>query len=139
MKKSDPPGPCMLGSDGVMRTFGPYADFPIIDAVGFSPSQIKQLLDLSEWSQKTKDKFRGVDGREVTDHKALFEPRESDRLKPGKLTQEEERRLLDETDRRNREIREKMERERLEGVDVAEKYDCGKVQSDRDLRPNAEH
>lgn len=115
----------MLGSDGVMRIFGPYPDFHLIDAVGFGPSQIKQILDLSKWSQENEDKFRGVDARKVTDHKALFEPAECYRLKPGKLT-EEEKAIRNETDERNRKMREKIEMERLQGVDVAEKYACGK-------------
>jgi len=41
IKRTTPPGPCMLGSDGVVRTFAPSPNFTVLDAVGLSPSQIK--------------------------------------------------------------------------------------------------
>jgi len=122
-----------LGSDGVLRSFsGPYKH-DVIDAIGLSPRQIKELLDLKPWSQEIEDKFRGVDGRKVTDHEALFNPPEDSR-KPDDM---------DETlaakkkwaEAKNRELREQMEQDRLAGVNVAEKYVCTRSVSNHDLSP----
>ncbi|KAE9367464.1 hypothetical protein N431DRAFT_470897 [Stipitochalara longipes BDJ] len=122
-----------LGDDGVMRCFGAYPEFPLYDAVGFSPAQIKWILDLSPFSQEAEDKFRGVDGRTVTGHEALFNPPAS--LRPPVITEEEAKEIMKETERKNREMKERIERERGEGVDVDAKYACGRLQSDHDLRP----
>jgi len=124
----------MLGSHGVARTFGPSPEFTVIDAVGLSPSQIKQMLDLFEFSQESEDKFRGVDGRKVTDHKALFEPAEDDRPR-FVMTQEEREERAKEIDEINRKTVERIERERAEGVDVEKKY--AKL-SDHNLGPKEE-
>jgi hypothetical protein len=55
--KRDPLGMFDLGSDGVLRSFdGPYKH-NAIDAIGLSPSQIKELLDARPWSREIEDKF----------------------------------------------------------------------------------
>jgi hypothetical protein len=69
-------------------------EYLALDEVNFSFSQIKQILDLGEWFQEAEDSYGGVDGMRVTDHKALFEPREFDRLKDrlNDLTKEKNKR-----------------------------------------------
>ncbi|KAH6673603.1 hypothetical protein B0J14DRAFT_591134 [Halenospora varia] len=131
--KKDPYGVFQLGSAGVMRSFGPHPDFLVLDAVAFSPNQIKQILDFSPWSQEAEDRFRGIDGRNITDHRALFEPTESNR--PKKRTDEELEKLNKEIEEINRKTAERIAQEEADGVDVAEKYACGKIRSDHDLRP----
>ena len=73
MKKS-PSGIFMLGDDGVMRSFTGPSTRDVLDAVPLSPAQIKQYLDMRPWTQEAEDRFRGVDGRKVVDHQALFHP-----------------------------------------------------------------
>lgn len=121
------------GSDGVLRSFdGPYKH-NVIDAIGLSPAQIKELLDAQEWSQETEDRYRGVDGRRVTDRKALFEcPEDS---KPREHTEESLKIAMEETKEKNRKLMEQIEKERSEGVDVDAKYACGRAVSDYDLSP----
>ncbi|MAD87975.1 MAG: hypothetical protein CL912_33860 [Deltaproteobacteria bacterium] len=131
--KRDPMGLYKLGSDGVLRSFdGPYKH-NVIDAIGLSPTQIKELLDSGQWSQETEDKFRGVDGRNVTDPKALFEcPEDS---KPEEHTEESLKIAQAETQEKNRKLMEQIAKEEKEGVDIAAKYACGKAISDFDLSP----
>jgi hypothetical protein len=57
------------------------------------------------------------------------------RIRRGELIEEERDAIRKETEEQNREIREKIEKERLEGVDVGEKYACGRPRSNHDLRP----
>jgi DNA-binding transcriptional MerR regulator len=122
-----------LGSDGVLRSFdGPYKH-NVIDAIGLSPAQIKELLDSREWSQEIEDRFRGVDGRKVTDPKALFEcPEDS---KPQEHTEESLKIAQAEVEEKNRKLMEQIAKEEREGVDVAAKYACGRAVSDFDLSP----
>ncbi|PVH76988.1 hypothetical protein DL98DRAFT_517571 [Cadophora sp. DSE1049] len=133
--KLDLEGVVMLGHDGVMRSFDGTYDCNVIDAFAFSPAQIKSFLDRFPvpWSQETEDKFRGVDGRNVVGEEALFHP--ADDLRPPKYTAEDKVRVRKEVDEQNRELRERIEREEMEGVDVAAKYACGRVTSDYDLSP----
>lgn len=72
--------------------------------------------------QETDDKFRGVDGRKVVDHQALFHP--PDDLRPPKLTEEETRKAQLEVEEYNRKIMEKIAQEEREGFNVVEKYAC---------------
>lgn len=131
--KRDPQGLFDLGSDGVLRSFdGPYKHH-VIDAIGLSPSQIKELLDAQPWSQETEDKFRGVDGRKVTDIRALFEPPLDSR--PQEHTKESLAKAMEEAEEKNRKLREQMERDEQEGVNIAEKYACGRAVSNYDLSP----
>ena len=123
----------MLGEDGVVRTFGGPPERVVFDAVGLSPAQIKQMLDMQPWSQEIQDTFRGVDGRKVVDHDALFNP--PDYLRPPRFTKEEFEAKCRETEEYNRTMRENIEKEREEGVDVATKYACRRVQADYDLTP----
>jgi hypothetical protein len=123
----------MLGEDGVMRSFGGPPERVVFDAVGLSPAQIKQRLDMRPWSQEIEDKFRGVDGRKVVDHSALFNP--PDYLRPPRYTKEEFEAKKLEAAESNRKMREKIEKEREEGVDVGAKYACTRVQADYDLTP----
>jgi len=122
-----------LGSDGVMRSFDGSYDRNVIDAAGFSPAQIKQFLDMRPWSRETEDKFRGVDGRKVADHEALFNPPDKDR--PPKLTEEEKAKGQLEVDEHNRKLMERIAQEEKDGVNITEKYACGRVVSDYDLSP----
>lgn len=133
--KRDPMGLYDLGSDGVLRSFdGPYKH-NVIDAIGLSPTQIKELLDSREWSQEIEDKFRGVDGRRVTDRKALFEcPEDS---KPKEHTEESLKIAQAEAAEKNRKLFEQIERDRKDGVDIAMKYACGRAVSNYDLSPRA--
>jgi len=122
-----------LGSDGVIRSFDGSYERNVIDAAGFSPAQIKQFLDKQPWSQATEDKFRGVDGRKVVDHEALFNPPDSDR--PPKLTEEGKATAQLEVDELNRKLMERIAQEEKDGVNIAEKYACGRVVSNYDLSP----
>ncbi|KAK0114001.1 hypothetical protein ONS95_014244 [Cadophora gregata] len=133
--KLDPEGVVMLGHDGVMRSFDGSYERNVVDAVAFSPAQIKNFLDRfpEPWSQETEDKFRGVDGRNVVGEEALFHP--ADDLRPPKYTEEDKVRLSKEVEEKNRQLREKIEKEKSEGVDVAAKYACGRVTNDYDLSP----
>lgn len=115
-----------------MRSFGPYPDHPILDAVGFSPAQIKQILDLSVWSQETEDKFRGVDGREITSQRGLFDPSENER---PKMSEEEREEVRKEAGEVGRKTVKRIEVEKEEEVNLAEKYVCGNARSNYDLRP----
>ncbi len=134
--KMVPEGCIKMGDDGVMRSFGGPPERIVIDAVGFSPAQIKRMLDLHPWSQETEDLFRGVDGRKVVDHEALYNPPDS--YRPPKYTAEEFEEAKKKTAEHNRKIREKIEKERAEGVDVDAKYACTKQQADYDLSPKEE-
>jgi hypothetical protein len=109
----------------------------VIDAIGLSPSQIKTFLDTSEpWSQEREAQLRGVDGRKVITHEALFTPPEDS--KPQDYTEEGLKRRAEEIERLNRELFEGIEREREMGVDVDAKYACGGTRSDFDLSPRGE-
>ncbi|KAF7955707.1 hypothetical protein EAE96_004632 [Botrytis aclada] len=132
--KRDPMGMYDLGSDGILRSFsGPYKH-DVIDGIGLSPRQIKELLDLKPWSQEKEDRFRGVDGRIVaTDRRRIFEPKGEDRKEDDTEESLERKRVWAEG--KNRELRERMERERREGVDVEAKYACTRAVSDYDLSP----
>ncbi|KAH9222371.1 hypothetical protein DL95DRAFT_381197 [Leptodontidium sp. 2 PMI_412] len=136
--KSDPMGVFQLGHDGVMRSFDGTYERNVIDAVGLSPAQIKSFLDHFPvpWSQETEDMYRGVDGRDVVGEEALFHP--PDYLRPPKYTEEDKVRLKREVDEKNQEIRERIEQEERDGVDVAAKYACGRVVSNYDLGPKKE-
>lgn len=133
--KLDPEGVVMLGHDGVMRSFDGTYERNVVDAIGFSPAQIKSFLDRfpEPWTQETEDKFRGVDGRKVIGEEALYHP--ADDLRPPKYTEEDKIRLSKEIDEENRKLRERIEKEEREGVDVAAKYACGRVTNDYDLSP----
>jgi hypothetical protein len=66
--------------------------------VGFSLAQIKQISDLSILASKVKrQKYRGVDGRKVTDHKTLFSLPYS--KWPLGMTQEEREKMRRECER----------------------------------------
>ena len=78
----------MLGADGVLRVYysiyHPKA-FEVIDAARLSTAQIKQYLDRHPFDQAKEDKFRGVDGRGVSDED-LFNPPEE--IRPERPTEE---------------------------------------------------
>jgi len=77
-----------LGADGVLRVYysvyHPKA-FEVIDAARLSPAQIKQYLDRQPFDQAKEDKFRGVDGRGVSDED-MFNPPEE--IRPKRPTEE---------------------------------------------------
>ncbi|KAE9364952.1 hypothetical protein N431DRAFT_549339 [Stipitochalara longipes BDJ] len=122
-----------MGDDGVMRSFGGPPERVVLDAVGFSPAQIKEMLDIYPWSQETEDIYRGIDGRKVVDHEALYNPPDS--FRPPKYTAEEFEIAKKECDEHNRKLKEKIEKEKAEGVDVEAKYACNRKQADYDLSP----
>lgn len=122
-----------MGYDGVLRSFDGSYDRNVHDAVGLSPSQIKQLLDRQPWSQEEEDRYRGVDGRKVVDHKALFEP--PDEFRPPKRTEEESVKARLEVEEYNRRLMETIAQEERQGVNVAEKYACNRTVSDYNLNP----
>jgi len=99
--KRDPMGHnfTSLGADGVLRIW--HSDsFEVIDAVRLSPAQIKDFLDRLPFDQAKEDKFRGVDGRGVSDED-MFNPPEE--IRPKRLSEEvlqEHRRLVEERKRR---------------------------------------
>jgi hypothetical protein len=134
--KHVPEGCLSMCVDGVMRSFGGPPERIVIDAVGLSPAQIKQRLDLFPWSQEKEDLFRGVDGRKVVDHEALYNPPDS--YRPPKWTAEELVVVKKEIKEKNSKLREQMEKERAEGVDVDAKYFYTKKQADYDLSPKTE-
>jgi hypothetical protein len=69
-----------LGADGVFRVFH-SSSYNVIDAVRLSTAQIKEVIDRWPFDQAIEDKFRGVDGRGVSD-KDMFDPPEEIRPKP---------------------------------------------------------
>lgn len=82
-----------IGADGVLRIYQSDT-YEIIDAARLSTAQIKQYLDRSPFNQAREDKFRGVDGRGVSD-KDLFNPPEDIRPKrPTEEQLEEHRRVV---------------------------------------------
>ncbi len=93
------------------------------------------MLDLSPWSQEPEDLFRGVDGRKVVDHEALYNP--SDSYRPPKWTAEELVMVKMQMEENNRKLRDKVEKERADGEDVNAKYACTRKQADYDLSPGA--
>lgn len=131
-------GCSQLGDDGVLRTFGPPPERIVVDAVGLSPSQIKRMLDTQPgpWSQECEDTFRGVDGRKVVDNEALFNP--PDQYRPPKWSAEEYAVVQRDIEEYNEKLREKIDKEREEGIDVAAKYACGRKRNDYDLSPRTE-
>jgi hypothetical protein len=68
-----------LGADGVFRVIH-SSSYDVIDAVRLSTAQIKDVVDRWPFDQAIEDKFRGVDGRGVSD-KDMFDPPEEIRLK----------------------------------------------------------
>ena len=122
-----------LGSDGVLRSFdGPYKH-NVIDAVGLSTTQIKELLDSTEWAQEMEDKFRGVDGRRVTDPKALFKCPEVS--KPKEHTEDSLKLAQAEAEENNKKLMEQIAMEKRDSGDIAMKYACGRAVSNYDLSP----
>jgi len=122
-----------MDDDCVMRSFGGPPERVVLDAVGFSPAQIKAMLDMQPWSQEIEDLYRGVDGRKVVDHEALYNPPDSYRTRMW--TAEEFAEKKKEMARRNKELMERMQKEREEGVDVDAKYGCSRKQADYDSIP----
>jgi hypothetical protein len=119
-----------LGSDGVLRSFdGPFKH-TVIDAVGLSPQQIKELLDKQEWSQSVEDKFRGVDGRMVS-REQMFSPLPQDCFPDDTEESIAEKKMK--IAELNRKLDEQIEKDRLAGVDVDSKYACARVRSDYNL------
>ena len=88
-----------LGADGVFRVFH-SSSYEVIDGVRLSTAQIKEVLDRSPFDQATEDKFRGVDGRGVSD-KDIFDPPEEIRPKrPTEDQRQEIQRIIDEQKRK---------------------------------------
>jgi hypothetical protein len=88
-----------LGADGVFRVFH-SSTYEVIDAVRLSTAQIKEVLDRWPFDQAVEDKFRGVDGRGVSD-KDMFNPPEE--IRPRRPTEEqlqEVQRMADERKRK---------------------------------------
>ncbi|KAG4255665.1 hypothetical protein FPRO03_04614 [Fusarium proliferatum] len=67
LKMKDDPiltGIRMLGSDGIFRSLD--TDSNVVDAVTFTPSLIKALLDRAPYDAEPEKSFRGVDGTKVS-------------------------------------------------------------------------
>src|SRR4051812_12568361 len=95
--KHDPMGHSFisLGADGVLRSW--HSDsFELIDAIRLSPAQIKLVLDRLPFNQATEDKFRGVDGRGVSDEDMFNPPEEIRPKRPSEETLQEHRRSFEE-------------------------------------------
>lgn len=74
-----------------------------------------------------------MDGSKVTNRQALFEP-PLDSRKPDDADESlEERKAW--TEEKNRELREQMDKDESDGLDVAEKFACTKAVSSYDLSP----
>jgi hypothetical protein len=133
--KRDPMGHCFssLGADGVLRIW--HSDsFELLDAARLSPAQIKDYLDRLPFDQAKEDKFRGVDGRGVSDED-MFNPPEGIRIKrPSEEFYQEYHRLVEE--RKRRRLAEEQERER-KGVkkDSNAVSSCGLKRSNYNLDP----
>jgi len=113
-----------MGDDGVMRSFGRPPERLVLDAVGLSPEQIKAMLDTQPWSQEIENLYRGVNGRKVVDYEALYNPPDS--YRPPMWTADEFVEKMKEIARRNKELIERIEKEREGRVDVDEKYACSR-------------
>jgi hypothetical protein len=131
--KRDPMGHCFssLGADGVLRIW--HSDsFELLDAARLSPAQIKDYLDRLPFVQAKEDKFRGVDGRGVSDEDMFNPPEEIRPKRPSEEFYKEHRRLLEE--RKQRRLVEERERER-KGVKEESNATCGKKRSNYNLDP----
>jgi hypothetical protein len=104
-----------MGDDGVMRSFGGPPERVVLDTVGFSPAQIKAMLDAQPWPREIGDMYRVVDGRKVVDYEALYNPPDS--YRPPMWTAEELAEKKKEMARCNKELMERIEKEREGGVD----------------------
>jgi hypothetical protein len=74
--RSPEDGKCIdhVGKDGVYRVLhylptppDQVTEIEIYDAKPMSPEMIKAYLDMSPWRQEVEDRFRGVDGRTVSE------------------------------------------------------------------------
>ncbi|KAL2826766.1 hypothetical protein BJY01DRAFT_229557 [Aspergillus pseudoustus] len=65
-----------LATDGVLRTFD--GDRNVVDYRQLSPEEIRTVMQVfpQQWRDQVKDKFVGVDGRDVTDEEQLRYPSE---------------------------------------------------------------
>ncbi|KAM0426561.1 hypothetical protein ACHAPT_008253 [Fusarium lateritium] len=88
--KHDPTlyGVVSLGTDGIFRSL--TADRDVVDAIPFSPRQIKALLDRMPFNPENEVKFRGVDGSGVPQEQ-WFHPDKSLLPPPFPLTDEQRR------------------------------------------------
>jgi hypothetical protein len=84
--KSDPDGLFSLAYDGVLRSYD--GNHKVIDYLQLNPEQIAAFLDKLQQGHDLR-KWEGVDGIEVTDEKALWDPPQN--LKP--MTREEMERV----------------------------------------------
>ena len=75
--QTEPNGRCFrcLGADGVVRVWH-FDNWEVIDAVGLSPTQINEWLERRPFDQATEDKFRGIDGRDVSKENMFHPPQE---------------------------------------------------------------
>ncbi|UPL00196.1 hypothetical protein LCI18_011130 [Fusarium solani-melongenae] len=89
-------GVVSLGTDGIFRSL--TADREVVDAVPFSPRQIKALLDRMPFNPENEAKFRGVDGRGVPQEQ-WFHPDKS--LLPPPLALTDEQRRFGEANKEN--------------------------------------
>ncbi|CEN60247.1 hypothetical protein ASPCAL02688 [Aspergillus calidoustus] len=75
--KHDPAGRGFthLATDGVLRSFD--GDRKVVDYRRLSPAEIQIVLQIypPQLREKVKDKFVGVDGRDVLDEESLWNPR----------------------------------------------------------------
>ena len=120
--KRDPKGESFsnLGADGVYRVFH-ASSYEVIDDVRLSTTQIKEFIDRWPFNQAIEDKFRGVDGRAVSD-KDMLDPPEN--IRPQRPTEEQ-----------LREMHSIMEEQEREGVRKDSAAVCGVSRSNYNLDP----
>jgi hypothetical protein len=100
-----------------------------MDAARLSTAQIKNYLDRLPFDQAREDKFRGVDGRGVSDEDVFNPPEEIRPKRPSEEFYQEHYRLLEERKRRL------VEERKREGVKKDSNAVCGMKRSNYNLDP----
>lgn len=108
--KSDLWGILHLGSDGVLRSL--TAEREVIDAVRLPTRLIQAMLERQPFNQELEDKFRGVDGSNVSDEQMWHPDRESlppplvrERRAEAEKALEEAKKMMEERKQRGEDTR----------------------------------
>ncbi|KAM0272289.1 hypothetical protein ACHAQH_008714 [Verticillium albo-atrum] len=90
-----------VGLDGVIRSMS--GDYTVLDARGLSAAELAGYVAMFPMTPEEKEKFRDVDGSNVTDHAELYHPAPGIlRKKPTEEEHAEMRRIVD-AERKERE------------------------------------